>query len=205
MRCARCGVHKRCVGPCGNCGARGGPYSLSDMELDEISFCESGVNPKAHVVLVKSDNPLDQLDATIQHLNARLGIPRKVPIFKLPTQQPASSPSEKVMEVMNKSETPEQASVNSLAAVAKALQDRDPRLSHAQAISKALEANPGLYDPDMPPPAPVAKQLEPELSDEVAGLAHVLQKSDPSLTREQAVLRALESEPTWYDEWELTE
>jgi len=168
------------------------------MSFDEISFVERGANQKAHVLLWKSDNPLDQLNATIQHLQARLGIPRRVRIFKMNTKCVAKHP-EKAMEVMSKSETPEQASVDSLASLAKSLQDQQPELTREQAFAAVLHRHPELYDPHGSPPPPVSKQVEPELSDEVAGLAHVLQKSHPGMTREQAVLRALEQEPTWYE------
>ena len=202
MRCARCGLHKRRVGPCSNCGARGGPYVLSDMEFDEISFCESGINQKAHVVLVKSDNPLDQLDATIQHLQARLGIPHKVPIFK--AKQPTFTYPEQAMDIATKSETPEQASVDSLATLAKSLQSQQPHLTKEQAFAAVLDSHPELYDPNGRPPRPVAKQVDLELSPQVDGLAIMLQKADPSLSREQAVLKALTAEPTWYDEQEVS-
>ena len=105
MRCARCGVNKRRLGPCGHCGARPSGYRLSDMEFDEISFVPEGANKKAYIVLIKSDEPADK--------------------------------------------------------VAKALQNCDPQLSHAQAISKALEGNPGLYSPTMPPPSSGAKKALP--------------------------------------------
>ena len=65
MRCAHCGVNKRRLGRCGNCGARGGPCSLSDMEIDEIRFVREGANQKTHVVLFKSDDPVDRVVADL--------------------------------------------------------------------------------------------------------------------------------------------
>jgi hypothetical protein len=198
MRCSPCGVRKHGLGPCSNCGARGGPYDLSGMEFDEVSFVREGANQKAHVVLFKSDDPTDRVVADLEHSIAKLQqATGRVPIYKRATE-PDPLALDKAITTINKalgkSEIPQQASVDSLAAVARALQNCDPRLSQAQAISKALEANPGLYDPAMPAPAPVAKQ-ELEGTPELADLASVLQMLDPALSGSQAIAKALETRP----------
>jgi hypothetical protein len=202
MRCYQCGFHKHRVGPCGNCGARGGPVSLSDMVFDEISFVRQGANQKAHIVLFKSDNPADEvvsgLEKSIARLEHAIG---RIPIFKQATD-PDPDALEKAITTINhalgKSETPEQASVDSLAGLAKSLQSQQPSMTREQAFAEALNRFPHLYDPDGGPPAEVAKQAEPELSPEVDGLAIIIQKSHPGMTREQAVLAALQQEPSWY-------
>jgi hypothetical protein len=172
------------------------------MEIDEISFVREGANQKAHVVLFKSDDPADRVVADLEESIAKLEqATGRIPIYKQGTEPDPLALDRAIAtinKVLGKSEIPQQASVDSLAAVARALQNCDPEISDAQAISMALETNPGLYSPSMPPPAPVAK-AGLQGNEELLKLTKVLQGLDPALSDAEAVSKALDIRPDLYE------
>ena len=152
MRCYRCGLRKG-PGRCGNCGVSGSTYCLSDMDVDEVSFVQSGANPHARIVLHKSE---DQAVATGTKLW-------------------------------------------SLLAVARELQEANPGLNVAQAISKALDDDPDLYDPDMPPWQPPEPVQKSGLSFELEAAAERVQAAYPTWTVPQCIAKALDDSPELYE------
>jgi len=86
---------------------------------------------------------------------------------------------------------------------AELLTDSDPSLTRAQAVSQIYEARPDLYETE-PWPTGIAKadQFESERRDmfvNVERLADDLQLRNRSLTRAQAVAKALAIQPDIYD------
>jgi hypothetical protein len=85
-----------------------------------------------------------------------------------------------------------------LLAYARQLQEANPGLNVAQAISKALEHDPGLYDPDMPPWTPPEPIQKSGLSFELESAAERMQQAHPELTFAECVSKALDRDPSLY-------
>lgn len=79
------------------------------------------------------------------------------------------------------------------------LQDNNPGLNTAQAIRKALDNEPSLYNPDMPPPVEpereVVSKRDREMRQQLVSEAERMQKREPGLRWEQAIVQVLNEHP----------
>jgi hypothetical protein len=117
-------------------------FSLSDMEIDEISFVHRGANPAAHIVLAKSDErEPDPEDVALGYTISRYGV-------SLPAAEAA------VRQHFGKSTRSGQSrqaaySTASSRVMAEELADKlrqnSPSLTREQAVARAYEDNPALY------------------------------------------------------------
>jgi hypothetical protein len=183
VTCYACGIQKG-PGKCGNCGVPGSAFSLSDMNFDEVSFVRSGANQKAHVVLWKSDT---EHQDDLPHVLAwwqRTANEYEHVLHKSEEQPVSTATGTKLWDLL---------------AVARELQEANPGLNVAQAISKALERDPGLYSSDMTPwfePEPVQKSSG--LSFELEAAAERVQEANPTWTFAKCVDQALVADPSLY-------
>jgi hypothetical protein len=115
------------------------PNNLSDMDFDEVSFVRRGANQKAHVVLFKSGDPYPLEDAVEMLRDAEPGLTHAQAITKV---------YQSCQELYAESVQPRNASVAKanpqLEEIAKSIQQRDEG-TRAQAVLKALESDPELY------------------------------------------------------------
>jgi len=79
-----------------------------------------------------------------------------------------------------------------------------PELTKEQAIAKALENDPSLYTGYHREELQKSGYIDDSLSEKTSRLEKAgqrLQKADPSLTKEQAVAKALSDDPSLYEDW----